>query len=1060
MKKVSLVLAMVLFAIGFTMAQKTVTGTIKAANGDPVVGASVVVKGTTKGSLSDIDGKFSLDVPANATTLVVSSVGYTSIDVPVGNEKEINITLKDADAVLSEVVVTGTGSPTDRRRVPIDVQTLDAKQLPQTPTASLDQALVGKIAGAQITSVGGSPGQQAQILLRGINTLNRGTQPMILLDGVEILTDLNSVDLNLIERVEVVQGAAAASIYGAQGANGVIQMFTKKGKRGKMQVDFSTSYSNNTYLNIGNVHKANLHGFNTNASNEVIGSAANGSKPLTYNNATGTYSENLVFNNLDPTTQINKPYDKNLQYVDHFKMFLQSAATVNNALSFSGGSDKFDYMIGASNNRQASNFVNNGDYSRSNLSANIGIDLAKGLKFRSVTQLIYTNSTINDGGGNSTIYALFNTRPFTDYSRKMDDGNYPAFQGSATGVNGTNPFFINQYASTDERRIDLAQSFNLNYQPVKWLELDAKYGLNYQTQTNQYIYQNQTENVNVGLTDYYWRGIVDGTAGEIQNQSRTNRLTNFQTSATFRFDLGSLIKSSTLVGYDYRNRLFKDYLSYGYDLPTYTPVTTASAATPFIFRDLKIPFVTFGYLVSQHLDFGDFAGITAGFRSDYSSAFGKGATPQTFPRGDVYVRASSFDFWKNSALNNILPEFKLRAAYGEAGIQPKPFDRYVTLNTKNLGGVNIFNFPAAQSNPDLNVEISKEFEIGADMTFKTAKGDWLNSLSFSPTYWKRTTDNAIWDVDFIPSTGIGTYKDNSFSLASNGFQFSLGLQVADKKDFSWRLTTNFGRQSSEITKIQGPPVVLTSGAGSTNYVLDAGVKIGQLFGYLGLHDVNAKGPDGKPYILEASQGLYEVASNGWVVEKSTKQPYFTPNQYAMGDPNPKFNMSFINSLTFKGFITLNFQFDWLQGSHIYNQTKEWMYRDGIHSDYQEPITIGGQTGAWAAFYRGVYAQRSRNGTKNYFYEDASFVRLRNLSVAVDLAKITDIKFLRRAQIVLAGRNLWTKTKYTGMDPEVNSSNVYTNNGSGSVGNSAWDRGTDHNSMPNLRSFQIGLNLGF
>jgi hypothetical protein len=133
-----------------------------------------------------------------------------------------------------------------------------------------------------------------------------------------------------------------------------------------------------------------------------------------------------------------------------------------------------------------------------------------------------------------------------------------------------------------------------------------------------------------------------------------------------------------------------------------------------------------------------------------------------------------------------------------------------------------------------------------------------------------------------------------------------------------------------------------------------------------------------------------------------------------------------------------------------------MYRDGIHSDYQQPFTIGGQTGAWSAFYRGVYAESSRNGTKNYFYEDASFVRLRNVELIVDLGKALDIKVAKRVQLVLAGRNLWTKTKYTGMDPEVNSSNVYTANG----GNSAWDRGTDHNTMPNMRSYQVGLNVGF
>jgi hypothetical protein len=192
-----------------------------------------------------------------------------------------------------------------------------------------------------------------------------------------------------------------------------------------------------------------------------------------------------------------------------------------------------------------------------------------------------------------------------------------------------------------------------------------------------------------------------------------------------------------------------------------------------------------------------------------------------------------------------------------------------------------------------------------------------------------------------------------------------------------------------------------------------------------------------------------------VVHKATKVPYFTPDQYSFGDPNPLFNMAFINSITYKKFLTLNFQFDWIQGSHIYNQTKEWMYRDGIHSDYQQPFTINGETGAWSAFYRGVYAERSRNGTKNYFYEDASFVRLRNLELVVDLAKIVTVPYCKTLQMTIGGRNLLTWTKYTGLDPEVNSSNVYEKGEA-----SAWDRGTDHNTMPNLRSYQLGFRVGF
>jgi TonB-dependent starch-binding outer membrane protein SusC len=1058
MKKLSLILAMVLGTFGFAMAQKTITGKVADTKGEPLVGASVVVKGTTTGTVTDLDGKYSLSVPASATTLVITYVGYKTSEVAIGASNSIDITLADNGTVLTDFVVTGTGIATDKRRVSIDVQTIGAKALPPAPTASIDQALVGKIAGAQISSVNGTPGAKASILLRGINTLNRGTTPMIMMDGVELAaTDLNSIALGAIERVEVVQGAAAASIYGAQGANGVIQMFTKKGKAGQLNIDFSTSVVNSSYLNIGGVKKANLHGFNTDASNNVIGSSG---KPLTLDPDLLTYSENLLFLSTDPKTQINKPYDKNLQYFDHFKTFLQDATTQNHGLTVSGGTDKFDFAVGGYFNKQGSNFVGNGDYTRTNLMANIGVTLAKGLTIRSVTQLIHTNSTINDGGGNSTIYALFNTRPFTDYTLKLPDGNYPSFLGNAQGVNGTNPFFINQYSTSSDKANDLAQSLNLTYAPFKFLEFAARYGLNYKNQDQQFVYLNQTGNANANETGYNWTNF-GGPLGEVNNNLYTTTAQNLLTSATLRLDfkddlgLNVPIKSSTQVAYDYRKKNYRKYRVVGLDLPTYTPFTIGSAAAQSIKEDYLEPFVTFGALVNQHFDFGEVAGVSAGFRSDYSSAFGGGSTPFTFPRADAYVRLSSLGFWKDGSLGKILPEVKLRGAYGEAGIQPKPFDRYVTASTKTIGSSSALYFPADQANPNLEVEISKELEIGADISIAASKGEWFNSIIFSPTYWKRNTSNAIWNVDVAPSTGLSSLKDNSFSLGSQGFQFSLNTQIADKRDFQWNLIANFGRQSSEITAVKGQPVVLTSAAGSTGYVLEAGSKIGQIFGYVGLHSLTDKAPDGTFYLPQDQAGSFEVASNGWVVNKTTKAPFFSAKQYSFGDPNPTFNMSFINRITYKNFVTLNFQFDWVQGNHIYNQTKEWMYRDGIHADYQKPFTINGETGAWSAFYRGVYAERSRNGTKSYFYEDASFVRLRNLEFAFDLSKIFNLSFAKNLSLTVAGRNLWTATKYTGLDPEVNSSNVYS-----SGADSAWDRGTDHNTMPNLRSFSVGLNVGF
>ena len=373
------------------------------------------------------------------------------------------------------------------------------------------------------------------------------------------------------------------------------------------------------------------------------------------------------------------------------------------------------------------------------------------------------------------------------------------------------------------------------------------------------------------------------------------------------------------------------------------------------------------------------------------------------------------------------------------------------MGAANLGPNSVFTFPVTTPNPNLNVELSKETEIGTDIGFNLLKGSWLRNAQLSLTYWKRNTDNAIYSVDAAPSTGVGSTLDNAFGLGSHGFQASLNLSILNKKDFNWDMTTNFSNQTSEITYIKGPDVVVLSGAGSTGLTLKAGQKIGQLFGFLLLRSVDQIEPStGLPVIPKANQANYEVASNGYVVNSTTKQPVNTVGQYSFGDPNPKFNMSFINNFSYKGFLSLSVQWDWVNGSHLYNQTKEWMYRDGISGDYDNPITIAGQTQAYTAFYRGIYQAGANNGTKDYFYEDASFWRLRNVSAAVDFAKLFKIKGVQRLQLVLSGRNLITITKYTGMDPEVSSG----------ASNSAFDRGVDHNTIPNTKAYTIGLNVGF
>jgi TonB-dependent starch-binding outer membrane protein SusC len=1054
---------LLLVTIGLHAQIKQITGKVTDATGNPVPAATIKIKGSKTGTSAEFDGTFKLKVAEN-TTLVISGIGYESKEVKVGSTATLTIQLNTDSKSLSEVVVTGVGVATSKKKLGISVETVSAAQLPAAPTASVDQALIGKIPGAQISSVSGLPGSNVNILLRGINTLQSGTSPMIMLDGVQLYaTNLNTVDLSTIERVEVVQGAASAALYGAQGANGVIQLFSRKGRVGKTNIDFSSNATNNTYLNLGHVHKAQLHSFVTDANNNVVDASGD---ILIQDPATGLYNGNVVWNSTDPTNINNKAYNANLKYNDHFKEFFKSANTVNNSISISGARDKSDYFISASNNYQVANFKSDGYYSRNNFLANIGIELAKDLKLRSITQLVYTRNTILSDQG--FIYELNNSQPFANYEFKDQNGNFAKYYGDAAGVNGSNPNYDSHYYHNVENKMDIVQTLDLAYKFPKFVDVDVKYGLNYENDPSTGTYDNQSTNANAiargntggGVRDYNHSDLN----GEVERYTYNDLFMNLLTTATLHLDFQNdfhmkiPLRSTTQAAYDYRNDKKNYYNSYTVGLPGYSPITPGEGESYQVFATNGIftqPFITYGYLVHESLEYGDYAGVSGGFRTDYSSAFGAGHTPFTFPNVNGFLRIGALPFWQNGKISDVINEFKIRGAYGEAGIQPHPFDRYVTLSTANLGTNNAFYFGSQQPNQNLNVEVSEEKEVGTDLGFNVLKGDWLKTISLSATYWDRKTKNAIWPVDVAPTTGVGTEKNNAFSLGSSGIQFGLNAALLTSKTLSWNFTTNFGHATSRILSTDGPPVVLTASAGSTGYVLQAGEKVGQLFGYYTIHSVNqVDKTTGQPFIDKGDQSSYSVASNGIVVNTATKAPYVTPNLYSFGDPNPKFNVSFINEFAYKGFLTLGFQFDWIYGSHVYNQTKEWMYRDGISGDYDNKISIGGTAPeAWTAFYRGMYAQTSRDGTKSYFYENASFLRLRNAALGFDFAKALKMKGFRKLQLVVGGRNLWTRTKYTGFDPEISSSSTT------GASNSAWDRGTDHNTLPNYKSYQIGLNVG-
>lgn len=423
MKKTLLLVAITLsIAMSGWAQQRTITGKITSTeDGSALPGVNVVLKGTSVGTATDADGQYSLNVPSSDGVLVYSFIGLATEERAIGDRDVIDIALSLDAMQLAEVVVTGVGVATDKRRLAISVESVSGDKLPPMPSASIDQALVGKIAGAQIMSSSGNPGTPVSIQLRGINTLSGGTQPLIMVDGVQMQsTSLNSLDLSNVERIEVVQGASAATIYGAQGANGVIQIFTKKGKPGKMKIDFGTRISSDNFLNTGDLRQAKMHSFSTDANGNIIDTDGNLLEVI----PPGFWAQ-VNWEN-DAGAKNDKPYQNNTQWYDHVNQVFKGAKSSNINLALSGGKDNSDYAFSVAKLRQES--VIQGVLDRTNLTANVGFEIAKGLTFRSTTQLIYTDNTASPfaGGGAEGGYlsAAFYTWPFADFTDKDSQGNY------------------------------------------------------------------------------------------------------------------------------------------------------------------------------------------------------------------------------------------------------------------------------------------------------------------------------------------------------------------------------------------------------------------------------------------------------------------------------------------------------------------------------------------------------------------------------------------------------------------------------------------------------------
>lgn len=1019
--------------------QTSVNGKITDEDGYGLIGATVIARGTTTGTVTDAEGEFNLMVPPGIIDLRVTYTGYTERIIPlVAGRTRYEIILKTDSKLLGEIIVTGVGTATDRRRTAISVETISGDELPAVSSGSIDQALAGKIPGAYIQQTSGQPGQQANIILRGINSL-QGTNPMILIDGIQVSTDnlyngsdrnlssrLADIDFNNIERVEVVQGAAAATIYGAQGANGVIQLFSKKGRAGETQVSLNTMVGVANPL-FGKFELASAHAFQTDASGRMIDS--NG-EPL-MQNAAGVWSQPLFENGdvvlTDNTYQ--EPF-----FIHQDEIFRSNIVNYRTSLSLSGGSEKMTYnVIGTLNNQES---TLRGGNQRFNLGLQLGFQVFDRIDVNVGLRLIRGNN--ETGGitgttdGNGALNAVVTARPFVDFGFRNPDGSLVS---NPLSDNTVNPLYTNTYRTRSSTLTRVIPNINLNWKLTDFLTLDYKYGIDYYRDD----FEDQIVNQLNILSGSGQAGIIP-VEGRVEERLREGTLQNSIVSAFLDFGDNDRWRSRTQFAFDYRNRQFSSVDVTGTGLPPFPPMSLG-AAEAFGVNKFAESFVTYGGLINQRLEWQGKVGVSAGLRADYSSAFGEGSDPFIFPRGDVYVRLSEFDFWGGAKAN--FPEVKLRAAYGQAGVQPGAFDRVRTLTAGQFGNGGFLTPRSLQQNPQLGVQVSEEVEMGVDVAITPGNRNvgWFPYFRFSATYWDRTGDDVIREIGRAPSTGSLSILDNAITLSSNGWQASLTATVMEEANFGWDFTTNFSRQRTVLDAISNGVDIPVG----NHFLLQPGVELGTLRGLVALTDVDQRAADGSFILGDDRSGFSVVPESGYVVD-ANGNVQFGNDIETIGNGLPDFNVSFINEFHIGQGVRLGFQLDWVEGVDLYNQTKQWSYRDNVHGDVDDPVTINGQSGAYLSYYRSLY---NTNNPNSAFVEDGSFLRLRNASVSVDLAKFFKLGALEMVRLEFTGFNLFTITDYSGFDPEAASDL-----------NDPTRIGLDEYAFPNSRVYQFGLNVQF
>jgi len=1017
-----------LVIVSATMAQdRVISGKVTSAeDGSSLPGVNVVLKGTTSGTVTDTDGKYSLSVPVSGSTLVFSFIGLKTTEIAAGERSVVDVQLEADAKELSEVVVVGYGSQI-KQDLTGNIASVKGSDLASIQMPSLDAALQGKAAGVFVNNSSGKLGQAVTVRVRGTSSISAGSEPLYVVDGIPITTSVSNnyggttnplVDINPndIESLEVLKDASAAAIYGSRAANGVILITTKRGKSGKtnVSINYQSGVSNET---------KRVDFLNSEQYAELIFRAAKYNDdrfgvPVTDPSSDTQYAKDLMsyhsYGQWD--TDPSKTYDWQDQA-------FQKGKVEQVDLQLSGGNDKTKFFASMQHLDQDGIMYGN-SLSRTTGRVNIDQKANDWFNFGVTMSLARTlNRRLPDDGAFSNVLqsvALLPMTPFNDPNTGLISGTPP---GDINVGLYYNPRISQDYGRYTQESFRNLSNIYGTAKILPGLSFQTEFGVDVLAQNEEGYFQTQTI-----------RNQTRATNGVGSNASAFVTNLNAQNYFTYTKEIGkSSINTVAGMQYQQSNARYSDLE--GLDFPSDSYRKIASAATKSDASSSETNFRFNSLFLRANYKFNNKYLATFSIRRDGSSRFGSNSRYGIFPAGSVGWVISEESFLKSVTPISFL---KLRASYGQVGNAEIGDFPQLGLFSGDAGYAGAAGQrPSQLGNPDLRWETTNQFDIGLDFGF------FNNRLTGEIDYYEKNTSGLLLNVNVPRSSGFVSQVKNVGSLQNRGFELVLNSQNLVGK-LKWNTSFNIGYNENKVVNIQGQII----DASFFNRVQE-GQPIGVFYTveYAGVDPANgdalfyrnAKNPDGS-------------------IDRTTVNPagYNQAQRTAVGKPNPDYIAGLTNNFSFKGF-DLSIFFNGVFGNQISTygmgrfSAANMRFEDNQTVDQLDAWTTPGQITniPQARFFSNNGAQLSSR-----YVVDGSFIRLRNVTLGYSLptSLLSRVK-LERVRLYVSGLNLLTFTKYPFWDPEVNADIQ-------AAANVNIAQGNDFYTPPQPQTIMFGVNIGF